>query len=212
MSASLPLYPPPFSQLQHFHTPRLTQALSSSGNDTKFKLKTLFVAVYLSALALTAVLAFRTTPVIWDYDNLFAYDFPTATDWQRHLEENSDQIADGSSDPAFLNACYRGGWNRCLREFQHGYTEWDYYWLKENEPSRLSGNMVDTDRVAGQLGWQHSTDRLTIALADESAESIKSRIRKLSKEWTTFAFALVFGILLLGLNNLTGRKSTPTAG
>ena len=31
MSASLPLYPTPFSQLQHFSTPRLTQALSRLG-------------------------------------------------------------------------------------------------------------------------------------------------------------------------------------
>jgi len=168
--------------------------------------------VYLSALAVTAILAFQTPPIMRDYDNLFAYELPSAADWQRHLEENRDQIVDGSEDPAFLNASYRGGWNRCLSRFQHGYTEWDYYWLKENKPYEMSGNMVDTDRVAGQLGWRHCTDRLIVALDHESTESIKSRINKFSNEWISFAFALVFGILLLGLNYLLIRKNTSVAG
>ena len=162
--------------------------------------------VYLSAVAVTATLAFQTTPVIWDYDNLFAYELPSASDWQRRLEENRSQIVDGAEDTAFLNACYRGGWNRCLSNFQHGYFEWDYYCFKEHKPSQLTGNMVDTDRIAGQLGWQHCTDRLTVALDHESSESIKSRIPKLSKEWISFISALFLGILLLCLNYFLGAR------
>ncbi|MEM7478959.1 MAG: hypothetical protein AAF483_28585 [Planctomycetota bacterium] len=182
-----------------------------SEDDTKFHLKTLFAVVYFSVIAVTAVLAFQTSPVIWDYDSLFAYEFPSEADWQRHMAENRDQIVDGSEDPEFLNACYRGGWNRCLFNFQHGNTEWDYYWLKENKPHEISGNMVDTDRVAGQLGWRHCTDRLTLALNGESPETIKSRIRKFSREWISFVFALVFGILLLSVNYYLSRKRTTIA-
>jgi hypothetical protein len=166
----------------------------------------------LSVLALTAILAFRTTPVRWDYNNLFAYEFPSAASWQRHLDKNRHQIDDGSEDPKFLNACYRGGWNRCLSAFHHGNREWDYYWISENEPNRMSGNMPDTDRVAGQLGWQHCTDRLIVALKSETPQSIKSRIYKLSTEWLTFVLALVFGILLVGLNYFFGRNQSPSAG
>ncbi len=86
----------------------------------------LFVAVYLSVLMVTALVAFKTTPIIWDYDNLFAYELPSAADWQRHLDDNRDEIVDGAEDLSFLNDCYRGGWNRCLSNFHHGYTEWDY--------------------------------------------------------------------------------------
>ncbi len=174
--------------------------------DTKLKLKTLVVGLYVSVVAVLAILSFRTTPIISDYDNLFAYEFPSPADWQRHLEENRGQIVDGSEDPTFLNGCYRGGWNRCLSNFQHGYTEWDYYWLSENKPYEMSGNMVDTDRVAGQLGWKQCTDRLHRALERESPDSIKSRIYKLSREWISLALALVFGMLLLSLNLLFSGK------
>ena len=167
--------------------------------------------VYLLVLALTAILASRTTPVSWDYDNLFAYEFPSSAFWRQHLDDNRDQIVDGLDEPPYLNDCYRGGWNRCLSNFQNGYTEWNYYWLKENEPHEMSGNMVDTDRIAGQLGWKHCTERLTIAIENESPESIKSQMRRLSNEWITFFFAMIFGILLFGLNYWLGRKDRPTA-
>jgi hypothetical protein len=164
--------------------------------------------LYVLVVAVLAILASRTTPIISDYDNLFAYEFPSPTDWQQHLEESRGQIVDGSEDPVFLNACYRGGWNRCLSNFQYGYTEWDYYWLSKNKPYEMSGNMADTDRVAGQLGWKHCTDRLIHAIERESPDSIKLRLYKLSRVWISLVFALVFGILLLSLTYLLGRKAS----
>ncbi len=119
--------------------------------------------MYLAALVVTALMAFPTAPIIPDYDNLFSYNLPSEPAWSAHLAENDDEIEDGSRDVDFLNACYRGGWNRCLSNFRHGYTEWDFYWLKDNKPFELGGNMADTDRVAGQLGWEQCTNRLRIA-------------------------------------------------
>ena len=52
MSASRPLYPTPFSQLQHFSTPRLTQALYSLAERMRFRISTFLLVVAILAILL----------------------------------------------------------------------------------------------------------------------------------------------------------------
>ena len=167
--------------------------------------------LHLCILVITAIMAFQTSPIIQDYDHVFSYKLPTESDWSLYLSENEGQITNGSRETEFLNACYRGGWNRCLSAFQHGYFEWDFYWIKENDPERMGGNMVDTDRVAGQRGWKDCTDRLKLALKTEQPESIKHRIYKISPNWITFSIAILFGISWIVVDILFNHKKRNAA-
>lgn len=171
-----------------------------------------FRLFYFVALVTTAVLAIQTRPFIREYDNLFAIQLPTEAEWSELLSANAYQIHDGSTDTDFLNSCYRGGWIRCLSNFDHGQFEWDYYWLKEYRPHELSGNMPDTDRVAGQLGWQRCTDRLRMAMKLEQPSTIRSRISRFSPQWVAFVFVVLVGGLILTFQAIVHRTRPRKAG
>ena len=111
-----------------------------------------------------------------DCDALGNLELPNDDEWQQVLIKNREQIKDGPRDRSFLNSCYRGGFNRCYRNFVSQNEMWNYQKIKKEKPWLLGGNMTDTDRVAGQLGWKDASWMLEKHLRTQDASTIRRKI------------------------------------
>jgi hypothetical protein len=141
--------------------------------------------------------------------------FPSQEFWNKHLEEHKKEIFDGSSDTDFLNTCFLGGWNKCITRFANNYSfmPWNYYVVQKVYPMDLGGNMADTERVAGQLGWKAATDEIEKTLINTSESTLRSRVFYINKRvvWVVgvgIAVAVACAILDLSKTRVWGLSLT----
>lgn len=103
--------------------------------------------------------------------------FPTEREWEELLKERQAEIHDGSNEVEYLNACFKGGWTRCFENFISGFQPWNYQDVLSNQPELLSGNMIDTNRVAGNEGWKRASEVIEFELRSSNKELVRIRIR-----------------------------------
>ena|GEM_PF-2101551 len=143
-----------------------------------------------------------------DYETASKLALPSASARDTILENHKKEIVDARTDTAFLDACYIGGWNRCIENFlrDHENFEWDYDWLKTNEPYRLGGNMTDTDRVAGKASWNNASDSLKHAMKIDDEQELRSSFYRFNRNY--IGLLAGFAFFTIGVLRTT-TMSTP---
>lgn len=111
-----------------------------------------------------------------DVEALSRYKYPSKEEWDLILHENRDVIQDGSTDLAFLNGCFAGGWKRCHQNFVRQNDPWKFSQVKSERPELLGGNMTDTDRVAGIAGWRSASNLIEANIDSSSERMVRSRL------------------------------------
>ena len=127
--------------------------------------------------------------------DIFAFGelpFPSKREWESLIEARHAEIIDGSKNEKFLNACFEGGWRRCFEKFSVKDQPWNYKEVLLRRPDLLSGNMVDTDRIAGNLGWKKASDVIESEITSTSEEIVRGQIRYVNRK------VLVSGLVICG--------------
>jgi hypothetical protein len=128
--------------------------------ELSLSLRSLFVVMLLASLLCATYLVFLEGVVYFDFNSISEIKYPSDEEWAEILDRHKGEIDNGSRNPVFLNECYFGGWVRCFDTFAQGNREWNFETLKATSQHLLSGNMEDTDRIAGNEGWKNASRRI----------------------------------------------------
>ena len=146
---------------------------------TKYLIHLPWIVAFFSIYLISNILGISEVFVI-DCNALDNVIFPTAEEWRYILKKNERQIEDGSQDVTFLDRCFIGGWRRCYENFAYDYELWNYQQVKKEKYWLLGGNMVDTDRVAGQQGWKAASETIEKYLAKQNEQFPRKKMFRLN--------------------------------
>lgn len=136
--------------------------------------------------------------------------FPTETEWRDILKKHDDEIQDGERSKEFLDGSFLGGWKRCFEYFVYGGPhDWNYYMLKESQPWYLGGNMVDTDRVAGNKGWEAATQVIESELEQLPEDTVRSRIKTINPRLWLLLLLVTASLMLALIGQVLGMRCRP---
>lgn len=149
---------------------------------------------------------------VTDYEGLCSYAPPDSSEWRSTIERRGEVVEDGAFHSELLDESYRGGWNRCFDQFI-AKSVWHYSEVVSDPTlGLLGGNMVDTERVAGRIGWEDASRCIERGIEDSSERDMRQRVRIFNPVITMLSIGLIATTAVFVNLLTTGRKTNETNG